>query len=129
MTVSDKYPWLDEYLLSKCGVHKDYKPEWDWTRYMIKDKMLAAFCGEGTDDPLFTMKCEPDYNDAVRQLYPGIITEGYYMNKVHWNSVHVRYEVPEKLIREMADRAYEIILKGFSKKMQNEILRENNKES
>jgi hypothetical protein len=35
-----KYTWLDEYCLSKKGVVKEYKLEWDATRYMIKDKML-----------------------------------------------------------------------------------------
>lgn len=36
-----KYSWIDEYLLSKPGVEKDYKPEWEATRYMIRGKMFA----------------------------------------------------------------------------------------
>ncbi len=36
-----KYPWLDEYCLSKKGAEKEYKPEWDATRYMIRGKMFA----------------------------------------------------------------------------------------
>jgi len=36
-----KYMWIDGYCISKKGVLKDYKPEWDSTRYMIKDKMFA----------------------------------------------------------------------------------------
>ena len=37
-----KYLWLDEYLLSKPGVAKDYKAEWDWHRYMVGGKLFAA---------------------------------------------------------------------------------------
>ncbi|WP_010249642.1 MmcQ/YjbR family DNA-binding protein [Acetivibrio cellulolyticus] len=36
-----KYTWLEEYCLSKKGVVKEYKPEWDATRYMIKDKIFV----------------------------------------------------------------------------------------
>ena len=28
-----KYPWIDEYLLSKRGVTRDYQPVWKWIRY------------------------------------------------------------------------------------------------
>ena len=39
-----KYGWLDEYLLAKKGVRKDFKAEWNWLRYMVGDKMFAAVC-------------------------------------------------------------------------------------
>ena len=38
------YPWVDEYLLKKPAVHKDFKAEWGWYRYQIGDKMFAAVC-------------------------------------------------------------------------------------
>lgn len=39
-----KYPWIDEYLLSKPGVTKNLQAEWNWVRYQIGDKMFAAVC-------------------------------------------------------------------------------------
>ena len=36
-----KYPWIDEYLLSKPGVTKNNE-NWNWDRYMIGGKMFAA---------------------------------------------------------------------------------------
>ena len=30
-----RYTWLDEYLLSKKGVTKDLKKEWNWIRYQV----------------------------------------------------------------------------------------------
>jgi len=34
-----RYVWMDEYLLDKPGVAKDFKEEWNWIRYR-----LAARC-------------------------------------------------------------------------------------
>lgn len=120
MRIEQQYPWLEDYLLSKKGVTKDYKAEWEWHRFLLHDKMLAAFCAEESERPLFTVKCEPEFNDFLRTAYPDII-EGYYMNKVHWNSVIIGGEVPDEIVREMCDRSYELILKSFSKKVQAEI--------
>lgn len=35
-----KYPWIDEYLLSKTSVTKDLQPDWNWIRYQIGGKCL-----------------------------------------------------------------------------------------
>jgi len=124
MLIHDKYPWLENYILAKVGVESDFKLEWEWTRFMIRGKMLVAFCADGTDNALITVKCEPDFNVSLRNTYPDII-EGYYMNKVHWNSIKVSGDVPDEVIKAMCDRAYNLILKSFSKKVQNEILTDN----
>ena len=119
-----KYPWIDAYLLSKKGVRKDFKDEWNCERYLIRDKMFCAICLKDGGKPVYiTMKLEPVRGDALRQLYPDIIP-GYYMNKVHWNSVKPDGEVPEDLMRQMLDEAYSLVLAGFSKKKQMEILEE-----
>lgn len=119
-----KYPWINDYLLSKKGVEKDFKAEWNWERYMIRGKMFCALClDDGGKLTYITLKLEPARGDALRQLYPDIIP-GYYMNKVHWNSVNPDGEVPEDLMRQMLDEAYSLVLNGFSKKKQMEILEE-----
>lgn len=117
-----KYEWLDEYLLSFKGAHKDFKAEWNWTRYLIRDKMFAAFCYNDETKKLtyITLKCEPIKAEFLRSQYKDIIP-GYYMNKVHWNSIAPDGDVPDELMREMAAEAYRLILGGFSKKVQTEI--------
>ena len=47
---------------------------------------------------------------------------GYYMNKTHWNSVKAEGEVPDDLLKDMLDKAYQLVLDGLSKKKQREIL-------
>lgn len=117
-----KYPWLDDYLLQKKGVHKDFKEEWNWIRYLVGDKLFCAVCLDDRGKPYYiTLKLEPAKGAALRQLYPDILP-GYYMNKVHWNSVKPDGQVPDALMRQMLDEAYGLILGSFSKKKQAEIL-------
>ena len=50
------------------------------------------------------------------------IVPGFYRNKVHWNSIKPDGKVPDDLLKELVDKSYNLILKGFSKKRQQEIL-------
>lgn len=117
----DIYPELYEYLRNKKGVEIDYQEQWGWTRFKLRDKMFAAICADGTDDALLNIKAQPDYNDTIRRLHEDI-NEGYYMNKVHWNSVKLTGTVPYEVVRDMCDRGYNEVLRHFPKKVQHEIL-------
>ena len=120
------YGWLGGYLLQKAGVTTDYQPEWQSTRYFVGGKMFAMQGGDRNKRPIFTMKLEPSLGDFLRRQYPGAVVPGYYMNKVHWNSLYLESRVPEETVREMADKAYEAGLCALSKKKRSEI--ENGKE-
>lgn len=117
-----KYMWIDEFLLNKSGVTKDLQQDWNWIRYQIGGKMFAAVCLDSDDKPHYiTLKLAPAEGEFLRQQYEDIIP-GYYMNKVHWNSVQADGEVPDELLKDMLDQSYQLVLEGFSKKKQKEIL-------
>lgn len=117
-----KYPWIDTYLKAKPGVTRNDE-NWNWQRYMIGGKMFAAVCLGEDDQPYYiTMKLEPTEGESLRNAYPGDVIPGYYCNKVHWNSVRPDGAVPEELMRHMLDEAYRLVLSGFSRKKQAEIL-------
>lgn len=117
-----RYVWMDEYLLSKAGVTKDLQKDWNWIRYQIGGKMFAAVCLDENDEPCYiTLKLEPSEGDFLRTQYKDIIP-GYYMNKMHWNSINPDGEVPDDLLKDLLDRSYQLVLGGFSKKKQQEIL-------
>ena len=120
---SEVYPELDAYLLSKAGVERDYKAEWDWTRYMIRGKLFCAVCADGTDFALINVKCEPEFNFSVRDMFEDI-GAGYYCNKEHWNSVKLTGTVPYETVRGMCDRGYTLILNSLTKKLRAEIAAE-----
>ncbi|MEL7654750.1 MAG: MmcQ/YjbR family DNA-binding protein [Bacillota bacterium] len=115
------YPWIDEYCLSKIGAEKDYKPEWEATRYMIRGKMFAMQGGDKYGKPIITIKLSPMDGQVLRSQYKDIIP-GYYMNKDHWNSLYLEGTVPDDVVKDMLDQAHELILNSFSKKAQQEIL-------
>lgn len=117
-----RYNWTDEYLLAKKGVTKDIQPEWNWIRYHVGGKMFAAVCLDDGDKPYYiTLKLEPLEGEFWRGQYPDVIP-GYYMNKTHWNSVKADGAVPDAIVRDMLDKSYALVLGGFSKKKQKEIL-------
>lgn len=117
-----KYTWIDEYLLGKTGVTKDLQKDWNWIRYQIVGKMFVAVCLDDDDKPYYiTLKLEPLEGDFLRSQYEDIIP-GYYMNKTHWNSVKAEGKVPDDLLKDMLDKAYQLMLDGLSKKKQREIL-------
>ena len=117
-----KYKWIDEYLLAKKGVNKDFKEEWNWRRYMIQDKMFVAVCfDDNNKETLITLKLNPVEGDLLRQSFEDIIP-GYYMNKTHWNSIKVDGAITDDMMRDLLDKSYNLVLAGFSKKKQAEIL-------
>lgn len=117
-----KYDWIDNYLLSKQGVTKNFKEEWNWIRYNIEDKMFVAVCLDNDNNPHYiTLKLAPQVGIKLREEYEDIIP-GYYMNKTHWNSIKVDGNIDDELMKDMLNQAYQIVLASFSKKKQQEIL-------
>jgi predicted DNA-binding protein (MmcQ/YjbR family) len=115
-----KYEWMDEYCLSKKGAQKDFKEEWQATRYMIGGKMFVMKGGDKFGKPIATIKLEPTFGRFLREQYKDIVP-GYYMNKEHWNSLYLEGDVPDEIFRDMLDQSYEIVLSSLPKSIQKEI--------
>ena len=117
-----RYNWLDEYLLNKRSVTKDLQPSWNWVRYHIGGKMFAAVCLDDQNQPYYiNLKVDPAEGDFLREQYEDIIP-GYYSDKRNWISVKPDGAVPDELLKDLLDKAYRLMLGGFSKKRQREIL-------
>ena len=117
-----RYAWMDEYLLAKKGVTKDLQADWNWLRYQIGGKMFAALCMDDTGRAVYiTLKLEPAEGEFWRGQYEDVIP-GYYMNKVHWNSIKADGQVPDDILQDMLDKSYALVLGGLTKKKQREIL-------
>lgn len=48
-----RYSWLDDYLMDKPAVTKDFKIEWNWIRYFIGGKMFAAVLLDKESKPYY----------------------------------------------------------------------------
>lgn len=118
-----KYPWINAYLLSKPGVTRNDN-NWNWQRYMLGEKMFAAVCLDDNDKPYYiTLKLDPLEGEALRNQFEDILP-GYYMNKLHWNSIKADGAVPDDLMRHMLDEAYRLVLRSLTKKKQAELMGE-----
>lgn len=116
-----EYAGLDGKLMSFAGVTKDFKEEWQWTRYMVGGKMFLAVCKDDAGrDSLITLKLAPENGRRAREMFPDIIP-GYYMNKEHWNSIRIGGDVPEEVVEAMAEEAYSLVLASLPKKMREQI--------
>lgn len=119
-----KYDWMDGFLMAKPGVTKDLQEEWNWIRYQIGGKMFAAICRDDDNKPYYiTLKLDPLEGEFWRGQYEDVIP-GYYMNKVHWNSVKADGAVPDDVLKDMLLKAYGLVLNSLPKKKRREIMEE-----
>lgn len=117
----ENYQWLDQVLLSNKGTSKDYKVEWGWHRYLIRDKMFAAICKDSKGErDILTIKLDPLEGSFLRSQFRDIVP-GHYMNKEHWNSIFLDGEITHEMIGDLTAKSYNLVLKGLSKKVQKEI--------
>ncbi|CAM5676497.1 MmcQ/YjbR family DNA-binding protein [Streptomyces fumanus] len=59
------------------------------------------------------LKCDPDDAVRLRRQYEGLIIPGWHMNKRHWNTVTVDGELPDRLVRELVEDSYDLVVAGL----------------
>lgn len=114
------YEWLEDYCASKKGAVKEFKPEWNALRYMVGGKMFALQGEDNMGRPIITLKLPPVEGEILRSQYEDI-RPGYYMNKLHWNSVCLHGAVPDHVLKDMIDISYGLLFASLTKKAQQEI--------
>jgi predicted DNA-binding protein (MmcQ/YjbR family) len=81
--------------------------------YRVAEKIFALMVDK---QPLsINLKCNPMYELELRSIYNAIIP-GYHMNKKHWNTVMGEGDVDEKLLKELIDHSYTLIVQSLTKK-------------
>ncbi|MDD3050696.1 MAG: MmcQ/YjbR family DNA-binding protein [Candidatus Cloacimonetes bacterium] len=115
------YKWIEDYCNAKKGTISEYKIDWEANRFMLAGKMFALIGEDKNKEPIITLKCDPEFGNVMKERYKHI-TEGYYMNKVHWCSIYLESDVPVEVIKQLIDMSYELILKSLPKKKQMELL-------
>ncbi|MET9829328.1 MmcQ/YjbR family DNA-binding protein [Streptomyces sp. NPDC006385] len=59
------------------------------------------------------LKCDPEDAIRLRGEYPGLISPGYHMSKRHWNTVTVDGGLPDRLVRELIEDSYDLVVAGL----------------
>ena len=58
------------------------------------------------------LKCDPDKAEELREVYSSVIP-AFHMNKKHWNTIILDGQVSAKLIREMIDDSYALVVQSL----------------
>jgi predicted DNA-binding protein (MmcQ/YjbR family) len=70
------------------------------------------------DRPLrISLKCEPGLAEQLRSTYAAI-RPGYHLNKRHWNTVAVDGSLPDRLVLDMIEDSYDLVVAKLPKKVQ-----------
>jgi predicted DNA-binding protein (MmcQ/YjbR family) len=59
-----------------------------------------------------SLKCEPLLAEQLRAAHPAI-TAGYHLNKRHWNTVTIDGSVPDRMLAEMIEDSYDLVVSAL----------------
>ncbi|MFD6291108.1 MmcQ/YjbR family DNA-binding protein [Streptomyces anthocyanicus] len=80
--------------------------------FKVLGKMFALSSLEGS--PLtVNLKCDPEDAVRLRGEHEGLIVPGWHMNKRHWNTVTVDGSLPGRLVRELVEDSYDLVVAGL----------------
>ncbi|TDP03849.1 MmcQ/YjbR family DNA-binding protein [Flavobacterium sp. 245] len=112
-----------EYCLSKKGVSEHFPFDEDTLVFKVGGKMfaLSSLLQWEKNEASVNLKCDPDRAEELRAAYDEI-KPGFHMSKVHWNTIALNGNLPDRFVKELIDHSYELVFKSLTKKIQNEII-------
>jgi predicted DNA-binding protein (MmcQ/YjbR family) len=86
------------------------------TTFKVAGKIFAISALER--QPLdVSLKCEPELAEQLRATYAAI-RPGYHLNKRHWNTVEIDGTLPARLVLDLVEDSYDLVVAGLPKKVQ-----------
>lgn len=107
-----------EYCIQKPGVTEEFPFDEETLVFKVMGKMFALTNLVG--DWNLALKCDPEWAIELREQFPAI-RPGYHMNKVHWNTVAMDGSLSQKLILELIDHSYQLVVAKLPGKLKNEL--------
>ena len=105
---------LRNYCLTKKGVTEHFPFDDKVLVFKVLNKKFVLANIENFDR--FNAKCNPERAIELREMYQAI-KPGYHMSKIHWNTVFVNRDLPQKLVLELIDHSYDLIVESLPKKL------------
>lgn len=106
-----------DYCLAKKAVTEEFPFDANTLVFKVLNKMFALCNVENFIS--VNLKCDPERAIELREQYTGI-NSGFHMNKKHWNTIKIDGSVDDDLIYTLIDHSYDCVIKGMSKKAQEE---------
>ena len=76
--------------------------------FKVAGKMFAL-SQLGADELQVSLKCEPTLAEQLREVHVEV-TPGYHLNKRHWNTVIIDGSLPDKMITDMVEDSYDLVV-------------------
>ena len=108
------------YCLLKKGVEETFPFGEETLVFKVMGKIFAL-AGLENNPAQANLKCDPERAIELREEYDGLIRPGFHMSKVHWNTVELEKNLPNKLLIELIDHSYDLVVKSLTKKLQAEL--------
>ena len=101
------------YCLGKHGVTEGFPFDESVLVFKIMGKIFAL---TNLDGPQFevNLKCDPERAIELRTHHIEI-KPGYHMNKKHWNTILFDGDLSEKLLLELTDHSYQLVVQSLKK--------------
>jgi predicted DNA-binding protein (MmcQ/YjbR family) len=93
------------------GATEDFPFNPETSVFKVGGKVFAITALESR--PLsVALKCEPGLAEQLRADYPAI-TPGYHLNKRHWNTVVLDGSLPDRMVRDLIEDSYDLVVAGL----------------
>jgi predicted DNA-binding protein (MmcQ/YjbR family) len=108
-----------EYCMLKPGVTEEFPFDEVTLVFKVAGKVFVLTNLDG--DWSLNLKCDPERAIELREQYPAI-QPGYHMNKVHWNTVMMDGSLSQKLILELIDHSYQLVVAKLPGKLKQSLI-------
>lgn len=112
------------YCLSKKGTTEDFPFDDDTLVFKVLGKIFALVSLKWRESgkAAINLKADPEYSEELRAAYTSIRL-GYHMNKKHWNTIYLyECELQPQFINELINHSYDMVVKGMTKKMRDNLV-------
>jgi predicted DNA-binding protein (MmcQ/YjbR family) len=82
--------------------------------FKVAGKMFAL-SALGRKPLVINLKCDPELATLFRASYDAV-RPGYHMNKRHWNTITIGRDVPDRLVRDMIEDSYDLVVDALPKR-------------
>lgn len=104
--------------MAKPGVTEEFPFDETTLVFKVMGKMFALTNLDGNWS--LALKCDPDRAIELRETYPAI-QPGYHMSKIHWNTIMMDGSLSSKLILELVDHSYQLVVDKLPGKLKQEL--------
>ncbi len=87
--------------------------------FKVAGKMFAL-SQLGAESLRVSVKCEPELAIQLRDTYAAI-RPGYHLNKRHWNTVTLDGSLPDKLVRDLVEDSYDLVVSALPKRTRTQL--------